>query len=111
MEIFVRNLTKEVDETDLENAFSRYGVVETVTLVTDRETGSKMGFGFVSMPVKDEAVTAINALSGVELKGQSLEFQDSRARFERRQTNDRRDMLRGTPDRRKGDRRQDNPGS
>ena len=106
MEIFVRNLSTEVDEADLAKAFGQFGTVDSVTLVTDKETGRRMGFGFVRMSVKDEAVSAINALKGTDLKGQSMEFQDSRTRFERRQQSDRRGAPRGTPDRRKGDRRQ-----
>ena len=106
MEIFVRNLSKDVEETDLSKAFSQYGTVDLVTLVKDKATGRRMGFGFVSMPVKDEAVTAINALKGSNLKGQAIEFQDSRIRFERRQMTERRNANRETPDRRKGDRRQ-----
>ena len=109
MEIFVRNLSKEADETDLESVFGKYGTVELVTLVKDKDTGRRMGFGFVSMPVNDEAVTAINALKGTDLKGQAMEFQDSRTRFERRRMGDRRAQGRDTPDRRKGDRRAPRP--
>ena len=110
MEIFVRNLAKDVDESDLFQVFGQHGTVDNVTLVTDKETGRRMGFGFVSMPVQDEAVTAINALKGTELKGRSLEFQDSRTRFERRQHGERRGASRSTPDRRKGERRQNHAG-
>jgi RNA recognition motif-containing protein len=111
MEIFVRNLSKEVEETDLSKVFSQYGTVELVTLVKDKETGRRMDFGFVSMPIKDEAVTAINALSGVDLKGRPIEVQDSRARFERRQVQERRGSFRASSDRRQSDRRQSLPGS
>ena len=107
MEIFVRNLSKEVEEADLSKMFSQYGTVELVTLVKDKESGRRMGFGFVSMPVNDEAVTAINALGGVELKGQPLEFQGSRTRFERRKVQERRGSSRKSTDRRQNDRRQD----
>ena len=56
MDIFVRNLSKEVEEQDLRQIFEPYGSVETVTLVTDKETGRRVGFGFVGMPSNDEAI-------------------------------------------------------
>ena len=105
MDIFVRNISEQVEETDLRAAFEPFGQVDAVTLVTDKETGRRVGFGFVSMPNQTEAVSAVNGLKGVELKGQTLEFHDSRARFERRQAPDRRGSPRTTPERRRGDRR------
>jgi RNA recognition motif-containing protein len=105
VDIFVRNLSKEVDEEDLRRAFEVYGEVTSVTLVTNKETGRLVGFGFVAMPSKEQAISAINALRGTLLKGQPLEFQDSRTRFERRRNSDRRSTTRGTPDRRSKERR------
>ncbi len=106
MDIFVRNISNAVQESDLRELFETYGKVSSVTLVADSETGRRVGFGFVGMPDKDQALSAINALRGVALKGQVLEFQDSRMRFERRQLSERRDEPPVTPERRKGDRRQ-----
>ena len=105
LDIFVRNLSREVGEDDLRKVFEPYGSVTSITLVEDKETGRQMGFGFVKMSSKDEAVSAINALKGITLKGRSLEFQDSRTRFERRQLSDRRNEMRETPERRSSDRR------
>lgn len=105
MDIFVRNLTNEVNEQDLREAFEVYGEVTSITLVANKETRRRMGFGFVTMPSKEQALTAINALKGTPLKGQPLEFQESRARFERRQNPDRRGATRGGADRRSRERR------
>ena len=105
VDIFVRNIAKDVEEGELLEIFEPFGEVSSVTLVTDKETGRKVGFGFVGMPAKDEALSAINGLKGTSLKGQVLEFQNSRTRFERRQAPDRRGLSRETPDRRLGDRR------
>ena len=105
MNIFVRNLSNKVEEGDLLEIFEPFGKVTSITLVTDKETGRRVGFGFVGMPAKDEALSAINGLKGVCLKGRVLEFQNSRSRFERRQVPDRRGMVRETPERRLGDRR------
>ena len=106
MDIFVRNISKGVEEGDLLEIFEPYGEVTSVTLVTDKETGRRVGFGFVGMPAKDQALSAINGLSGISLKGQILEFQNSRSRFERRQVSDRRGASRETPEGRVGDRRE-----
>lgn len=105
MDIFVRNLSRDVEESELREVFEAFGAVTGITLVEDKETGRRMGFGFVTMPSKNEAVSAINALKGTKLGGQMLEFHESRTRFERRQIPDRRVMERETPDRRHGDRR------
>ena len=92
----------EIPDADV---FEPFGEVTSVTLVTEKETGRRVGFGFVGMPAKDEALSAINGLEGTSLKGQMLEFQNSRARFERRQQSERRDVIRETPERRVQDRR------
>ncbi len=105
MDIFVRNLSHDVEEPELREVFEAYGAVTGITLVEDKETGRRMGFGFVTMPSKDEAVSAINALKGTKLRGQMLEFHESRTRFERRRMPERREIERETPDRRHADRR------
>ena len=105
MDIFVRNISKGVEEDDLLALFERFGEVSNVTLVRDTQSGRRVGFGFVGMPTEDEALSAIHGLKGVSLKGQALQFQDSRGRFERRQMPDRRVDSREAPSRRIGDRR------
>ena len=106
MDIFVRNIPKDVKESDLLEIFEPFGEVTSVTLVTDKQTGRRVGFSFAGMPAKDEALSAINGLKGVSIKGQVLEFQDPQARFERRQVPDRRDQKRpAPPERREGNRR------
>ena len=105
MDIFIRNISNDVGEDELRAVFEPYGDVSSVTLVTDSETGRRVGFGFVAMPEREQALSAINALKGTSLKGQVLEFQDSRARFERRQQPERRAARRETPERRTENRR------
>ncbi len=105
MEIFIRNLATDVEEQDLRAVFEPFGTVESVTFVTDSSSGRRMGFGFVNMPVGDEAISAINALDGVEVKGRPLEFHASRTRFERRRRGNRRAQPRPDVDRREGERR------
>ena len=50
MHIFVGNLEFSATEQDVRQLFERYGVVDTVRIMTDRETGRPRGFGFVEMP-------------------------------------------------------------
>jgi RNA recognition motif-containing protein len=49
MNIFVGNLGFSATEQDIRQLFERYGVVDTVRIMTDRETGRPRGFGFVEM--------------------------------------------------------------
>ena len=55
MKIYAGNLSYEVTEEDLRQAFAAFGAVESVALIKDRSTGQSKGFGFVEMPSKEEA--------------------------------------------------------
>jgi len=101
MDIYVRNLSREVTEEDLQQVFSRFGNIDSVKVVKDSESGISAGFGFVSMPDHSQALTAINALKGHELKGKTLHFNDRCNRFERRRGEERRTNNRGGSERRK----------
>ena len=78
MNIYVGNLSPEVTEEDLQQAFESYGNVESVKIIKDRYSGKSRGFGFVEMPAKAEAQSAINGLNGKELKGQTLNVNEAR---------------------------------
>jgi len=58
MNIYVGNLSPEVTEEDLQQAFESYGNVESVKIIKDRYSGKSRGFGFVEMPAKAEAQSA-----------------------------------------------------
>ncbi len=81
--IFVGNLSFQTTQDDLQAAFSNYGSVERVSIVTDRDTGMSRGFGFVEMTNKSEAETAINQLNGAELNGRAMNVNEARPRPER----------------------------
>ena len=68
--IYVGNLPFSATREEVEELFSAYGTVETVNLITDRETGRLRGFGFVEMT--DGADEAIAALDKYELGGRPL---------------------------------------
>jgi len=84
MNIYVGNLSRTVTEDDLRQAFEAFGQVASVTLIKDKFTNESRGFGFVEMPGKDEAQTAINELNGKDLKGRALKVNEARPRTEHR---------------------------
>ncbi|MFB0516870.1 MAG: RNA recognition motif domain-containing protein [Candidatus Neomarinimicrobiota bacterium] len=84
MNIYVGNLSHEVTEEELREAFEAFGKVESVTVIKDRFTGESRGFGFVEMPAKAEAESAIEGLNEKELKGRVLNVNEARPREERK---------------------------
>lgn len=77
--IFVGNLPFSATEDEVRDLFSQHGSVNSVKLISDRETGRPRGFGFVEME-DDEAETAIENLNGVEMGGRSLRINEARER-------------------------------
>jgi RNA recognition motif-containing protein len=84
MNIYVGNLSSEVTEEDLRQAFEGFGQVVSVNIIKDRYSGESRGFGFVEMSAKAEAQSAINDLNGKELKGRALKVSEARPRTESR---------------------------
>ena len=69
---YVGNLSFNVSESDLKELFAMHGTVQTASVIKDKYSGESRGFGFVEMPEKDEALKAISALNGKDLKGRNL---------------------------------------
>ena len=84
MNIYIGNLSHEVTEEDLRQAFEAFGQVASVSIIKDKFSGESRGFGFVEMPAKAEAQSAITDLNGKELKGQTLNINEARPRSEGR---------------------------
>ena len=84
MNIYVGNLSHEATEEDLQQAFEAFGQVASVNVIKDKFSGESRGFGFVEMPDKAEAQSAINDLNGTELKGRALNVNEARPRSEGR---------------------------
>ncbi len=84
MNIYVGNIPFTATADDLRQLFEQYGVVESVSVITDRETGRSRGFGFVEMPNLNEAQAAIAALHGTEMSGRPLTVNEARPREPRR---------------------------
>ncbi|MCY1057347.1 RNA-binding protein [Nannocystis sp. SCPEA4] len=70
--LFVGNLSFQITDTDLQQAFQAYGTVQEVKVMTDRETGRSRGFAFVAMAKDSDAQQAIEGLNGASLDGRPL---------------------------------------
>jgi len=77
--IYVGNLPFNATEDQIRQAFSQYGNVESVAVITDRTTGQPRGFGFVEMSPAD-ADKAIKGLNGQDMGGRSLNVNEARPR-------------------------------
>jgi len=75
--LYVGNLPYSATEATLETKFSEHGKVESVKLITDRDTGESKGFGFVEMRSAGEANAAIEALNGVEIDGRTIKVNEA----------------------------------
>ena len=84
MNIYVGNLSYELMEDELRQAFESFGRVESANIIKDKYTGQSKGFGFVDMPSTEEAQSAISGLNGKELKGRPLNVNEARPRSENR---------------------------
>lgn len=82
MNIYVGNLSREVTEDELRQAFEPFGQVTSVNIIKDRYTGESRGFGFVEMATKSEAQAAINGLNGTSLGERTLSVSEARPRAE-----------------------------
>lgn len=76
--IYVGNLPFSTTSESLSKVFSRFGMVASSKIITDRETGRSKGFGFVEMTDADAAASAISQLHGSELEGRSLTVNEAR---------------------------------
>jgi cold-inducible RNA-binding protein len=83
VKLYVGNLSFQTTQGDLEELFSQSGQVESVSIVTDRDTGQSRGFAFVEMSGNKEAQAAIQALDGKEIDGRALKVNEARPREDR----------------------------
>ena len=89
MNIFIGNLSYNVTDGDLRKAFETFGQVASTTVIMDEQSGRSKGFGFVEMPVKAEAHSAIAALNGKAFKGRTITVNEARPRADDRRGRDR----------------------
>ncbi len=84
MNIYVGNLSFETTEAELEQAFSQFGNVKTVSIVKDRDTGRSRGFGFVEMHDRQAGQQAIEGLNLQQIGGRAVTVNEARPREDRR---------------------------
>ncbi len=84
MNIFVGNMNRDITKENLENEFKKFGEVETVTILIDRINGEWKAFGFVEMPVREEAYEAIGTMDGKDFYGKDLVVHEARYRSDDR---------------------------
>lgn len=83
MNLYVGNLSYDLNEAGLRAAFEEFGDVVSVRMVTDRETGRPRGFGFVEMSDQSSGLNAIDSLNGQELEGRKLVVNEARPKASR----------------------------
>lgn len=76
--LYVGNLAYSIGKSDLEQMFASYGTVTSAQVITDRDSGSSKGFGFVEMSSDQEAQAAIAALNGKSVDGRNLIVNEAR---------------------------------
>jgi len=81
--LFVGNLSFDVTENDLQDAFAAHGTVTEANLMMDRTTGLPRGFAFITMATPEDAQKAIDALNGTMLGGRNLTVNEARPKEER----------------------------
>jgi cold-inducible RNA-binding protein len=80
--LFVGNLSFQTSEGDITTAFEQFGPVESVAIITDRDTGRSKGFGFVVMG-EEGADKAIAKLNGTELSGRAMTVNEAKPKVKR----------------------------
>jgi RNA recognition motif-containing protein len=78
--LYVGNLPFSVTEADLRQLFEEYGTVESVNVITDRDTGRPRGFAFVEMDDPGNADKAIQALDGQDFGGRDIRVNEAKER-------------------------------
>jgi RNA recognition motif-containing protein len=81
--LYVGNLPFSVTENTLQSTFSQHGTVESINLITDRDTGQSKGFGFIEMRTDGEANAAISELNGTELEGRPIKVNEAKPQARR----------------------------
>ncbi len=84
MKIYVGNLSYDVTNEELRTQFEAFGKVESVSIITDRDSGRPKGFAFVEMPEATEGQAAIAALNGKTVKERTLTVSPARPRSDDR---------------------------
>ena len=83
MNIYISNLSYDVNDSDLRELLEEYGEVSSAKVIMDRETGRSRGFGFVEMVNDGDGQKAIDALNGAEFEKKVISVSVARPRSEK----------------------------
>ena len=83
MNIYVGNLLFDVSESDLREAFGKFGEITEVRLIMDKYSGKSKGFAFIEMPSKEEAEKAIEEMNGKEFMGREITVSEAKPKTDR----------------------------
>ncbi|MFQ6007238.1 MAG: RNA recognition motif domain-containing protein [Woeseia sp.] len=81
--LYVGNLPYSASQETLQDTFSQCGTVDSVNVITDRDTGRSKGFGFVEMSSNGEAQKAIQELNGSSIDGRPITVNEARPQQKR----------------------------
>lgn len=81
--LYVGNISFNATEETLTEYFSGAGTVDSVRIITDRDTGRSKGFGFIEMSSDDEAASAIESLDGQDFDGRPLRVNEAKPQEKR----------------------------
>ncbi|RPJ37788.1 MAG: RNA-binding protein [Planctomycetaceae bacterium] len=82
--LYVGNLSYDTTEGTLRTMFAEFGEIESVNLITDRDTGRPKGFGFVEMTTDQGAQAAIDALNGKSVDDREIKVDRAKPQADRR---------------------------
>jgi RNA recognition motif-containing protein len=82
--LYVGNLPYSATETSLQETFSACGEVDSVSVITDRDSGQSKGFGFVEMSSDSEAQKAIQELNGTSIDGREIKVNEAKPKAPRK---------------------------
>ncbi len=84
MNIYVGNLSTDVSDDELREAFEAFGEVRSINIVRDRDSGESRGFGFVQMPSATEGRAAIEGMNDKDFKGRTVNVAEARPKAQDR---------------------------
>jgi RNA recognition motif-containing protein len=83
MNIYISNLSFDVNDNDLRELFEEYGEVSSAKVITDKFSGKSRGFGFVEMANDEEGQKAIEELNQAEYDGKTINVSVAKPRENR----------------------------